>query len=73
LTLSYIFKAAAFGKILPDQTIGIFVHSSLSRRIKRGIAIFAKDFSGHPARKNQQIGCSNSCFTRGRPNKGCTA
>jgi hypothetical protein len=47
----------------------------------RGVAIFAKDFSGHPARKISKnhatanaFGCpDSSCFTRYTPNKGCFA
>ena len=38
--------------ILFNQLVQIFDQVYINK--ERGVAIFAKDFSGHPARKNQQ-------------------
>jgi hypothetical protein len=41
----------------PDDVSGVIIKAfwdKLTGAGNRGVAIFAKDFSGHPARKNQQ-------------------
>jgi hypothetical protein len=59
LAISYIFKATAFGKVLPDQAIGIFVQPSLPRILDstHKLILFDKKLK---FKKHQSIALLNS-------------
>jgi hypothetical protein len=36
ILVGYVLKTAAFGKVLPDQAIGVFVQAALPRAVRMG-------------------------------------